>query len=236
LGAALGLDSEAAPRNEVDEVRSMTGRDWREEESWYLEDERVKLAKRSRTAFEEWLTDLRPWNVRQTLTFSGLLDGGEWLPSEAAAVRRAAVYLRGLTPALGQPVDGFAATEYGTKYGRIHLELVLHVPTPYVGCQVDASTSWEEREGNGHAKTSTVRDIGRAVRYAVKYATKQRGVWVLSLGECTEKRGRTEENRYGKRGQSAIGSTRWRPGDGGDSGPSRELERASAGVLRHERT
>jgi hypothetical protein len=189
-----------------------------------MEDQRVKLVRRSRTAFEEWLTELRPWNVRQTLTFSGSLDGRDWLPSEAAAVRRAAAYLRGLTRALDQPVDGFAATEYGTKYGRIHLELVLHVPTPYRGCQVDASTSWEQREGNGHAKTSTVRDIGKAVRYAVKYATKQGGVWVLSLAECGQ-----EWQERGSVGDHGTRSTRWRPGETVTTeGPSRELERAVA--------
>ena len=202
----------------------MSGTAWREEETWWMEEQRVKLVRRSRTAFEEWLTDLRPWNVRQTLTFSGSLGGREWLPSEAAAVRRAAAYLRGLSRALRQRVDGFAATEYGTKYGRIHLELVLHVPTPYKGCQADASTSWERRDGNGHARTSTIRDPGRAVRYAVKYATKQRGVWVLSLGECGQ-----ESGGRGLAGDHGTRSTRWRLGETvATQGPSRELERAVA--------
>jgi len=206
VGAALGLDSEAAPKVGADEGRRVSRNEWREEETWYLEGQRVELVRRARTAFEDWLTEVRPWNVRQTLTFSGSLSGHEWLPSELAAARRVERYFRGLPSLLRQPVDGFAAIEYGTKYGRIHLEVVLHVPRPYAGCQVDASTSWERRDGNGHARTRTIRGVAAAVRYCVKYATKQRGVWILSLDGCPGASG-----HLGCGDPLGTTSTPWRP-------------------------
>jgi len=102
-----------------------------------MEEQRVKLVRRSRTAFEEWLTDLRPWNVRQTLTFSGSLGGREWLPSEAAAVRRAAAYgmPRRRAATQGRPYDtraprrtypnSFRKTTFATKSSCAFVPIVL---------------------------------------------------------------------------------------------------------------
>ena len=154
----------------------VSGRAWRERENEELRSIRRVQRAESREALAGWLVGLRPWNARQTLTFSGTFNGKEWLPSEQAAVRRVQRYLDGLTRATGRTVFGVAGVEYGGKFGRIHAEVLLAINEPYRGVLHAASRTWEVLDGNGHVgRSRPVLGGGErreTVRYVTKYVTK----------------------------------------------------------------
>lgn len=143
-------------------------------------------AKRRRQAWGEWAAELRPWNFRGTATFSGRLRGDEWMPSEAATARRLETFFAGLPRAVGRPVDCLAGIEYGTRFGRIHAEVVGYVHgDPFPGMLHLVSAYWEGRDGNGgfHVRALPTGEARvAAARYAVKYAGKQGGRLVVSPG------------------------------------------------------
>lgn len=151
------------------------GNAWKQ--AW--DDETRELMKAQKAARTEgmatWLTELRPWNARCTLTFSGSYQGKPWIPSKEAAVGRVQRYLDGLTRAVHRPVYAIAGIEYGKLTQRIHAEVLLYVQEPYAGCLHEASGLWTRVDGNGHVgKSRPVRrdDRQRDVRYVVKYVSK----------------------------------------------------------------
>lgn len=144
---------------------------WRDETREIMRAQRVERGE----AMAGWLAELRPWNARCTLTFSGSFQGKPWLPSAQAAERRVQRYLDGLTKAVHRPVDGLAGIEYGGKLGRIHAEVLLYIQEPYKGCLHEATALWTGVEGNGHVgKSRPVKrdERRRDAEYVVKYVTK----------------------------------------------------------------
>ena len=135
-------------------------------------------------ALTDWLTGLRSWNYRATLTFSGDLwvrrKPVAWLPSDQAAVRRAEAFCGRVKKATGRTVDVVAGVEHGTKYGRPHVEAVLCVPEPSEVVERAIEWAWDSRDGNGHMRLRRLKGPPRgAVRYSVKYAAKD-GLVVFS--------------------------------------------------------
>lgn len=148
---------------------------WNDETRAMVKEHRLE----ARVAMVDWLTGLKPWNARMTLTFSGEYQGKPWLPSQTAASKRVQRFLDGLTKAVRRPVYGIAGIEYGRLNQRIHAEVVLAIQAPYPGCLHEATATWERIDGNGHVgKAHAIRggELREVVKYVVKYVTKGGGL------------------------------------------------------------
>jgi hypothetical protein len=127
-----------------------------------------------REAWGQFLSQFQ-WDWFVSLTFR------EVIPT-FRAYRMAGRLLRDLERDAGAPVYWFRADEYGERFGRFHMHLLVgNVASLHRLYWMD---EWNRRAG--YARILPFEKTKGAVFYVAKYITKQQGEWAMSdsLGEC----------------------------------------------------
>ncbi|MBZ5683244.1 MAG: hypothetical protein LAO24_24405 [Acidobacteriia bacterium] len=121
-----------------------------------------------REAWGQFLSQF-PWDWFVNLTFRGEVP-------TFRAYRIVGRFLRDLETAAGVPVHWFRADEYGARFGRFHMHLlvgnVAHLRRLYW------MDEWNHRAG--YARILPFDDRKGAAFYVAKYITKQGGEWAIS--------------------------------------------------------
>lgn len=119
-------------------------------------------------AWGDFLSQYR-WDWFVTLTFEGDVK-------TFTAHRRCNVWLRSLEKAAGQPIAWFRGDEFGEKFGKFHMHLLIaNVAHLH---RFTWMKQWKDR--NGFARIFEFDPSKGATYYIAKYVTKQFGEWDLS--------------------------------------------------------
>jgi hypothetical protein len=139
--------------------------------------------RRAKSAYGEWLAELRDWTAFATLTFApGATEANAGAPSvsDASALRRFGYYLRRAQRVLGRQVTGVVALEHHAS-GQPHGHGLLAIEGPHVkGELVALGRLWEGTAGNGYSRHEVPRKRGDVARYCAKYLVKDGGDVVFS--------------------------------------------------------
>ena len=112
----------------------------------------------------EFLSEFQ-WDWYVTLTFAGDIQ-------TFAARNRCSAWLRSLEKAADQPIAWFRGDEYGEKFGKFHMHLLIG------GVAHLHRFTWMKRwERNGYARIFEFDSSQAAPFYVSKYVTKQFGEW-----------------------------------------------------------
>lgn len=163
----------------------MPRREWRVYEDGFLYGAERELVSRAKSAYGEWIAELRDWSAFVTLTFApGATTTNADLPSvsDASALRRFGYYLRRAPQLVGRPVEGIVALEHHAS-GMPHGHALLAMEGPHVKGQLQAlGRFWEVTKGYGSARHEVPRKQGDVSRYCAKYLVKDGGEVVFSAG------------------------------------------------------
>jgi hypothetical protein len=112
----------------------------------------------------EFLSEFQ-WDWYVTLTFAGDIK-------TFTARNRCSAWLRGLQKAADQPIAWFRGDEYGEKFGKFHMHLLIG------GVAHLHRFTWMKRwERSGYARIFEFDSSQAAPFYVSKYVTKQFGEW-----------------------------------------------------------
>jgi hypothetical protein len=127
-------------------------------------------------SFGEFLAEFH-WDWFVTLTFADDVK-------TFTAHRRCEAWLKSLEKAAGQPISWFRGDEYGEKFGKLHIHMLIgNVAGLHRFTWMERWKEWvpKDRENrNGFARIFPFDPTKGAAFYVAKYVTKQFGDWDIS--------------------------------------------------------